>query len=65
MQAYTEGREVIEESWPVVLGRAGLEAPEAGRGYTLIVIGPAEPERWPVWWNRPAFTIVDNDPGGG
>ncbi|HEY3497318.1 MAG TPA: hypothetical protein VGK73_21625 [Polyangiaceae bacterium] len=63
VQAYTEGRKVIEESWPVVLGRAGLESPEAGRGYTLIVIGPAEPERWPVWWNRPAFTIVDNDPG--
>jgi hypothetical protein len=55
---------LFEEHWPDLLERSGLESLEAGRGYTVILIGPSAGLRARKWWNGSALTLVDNDPGG-
>jgi hypothetical protein len=58
----SNGAAAIQEPWPAVLERGGIDGLEAGRGYTLIVIGPpgGVPKR--SWWNAPAITLIDNAP---
>jgi hypothetical protein len=58
----SDGAEPIQEPWPAVLERGGIEALESGHGYTLIVIGPAGGVPKRNWWNAPAITLIDNAP---
>jgi hypothetical protein len=52
---------LVSDSWPTILSRSGLEAPEIGRGYTLVVMGPSS-DVGAALWNPPGITLVDNDP---
>lgn len=62
VQASNEGTVLTSELWPDVLERAGLEALEDGRGYTLVVVGPRGDLGANGFWNPMAIGIVDNDP---
>jgi hypothetical protein len=64
LEVNAAGTPVFEESWADVLERGGIEELEPGRGYTLVLIGPAAGAAR-SWWNGSVLTIVDNDPGGG
>jgi len=55
---------VYSETWRTIQARAGIDALEDGRGYTLIVLGPAYSVDVKGWWNQPALGLVDNDTGG-
>jgi hypothetical protein len=58
----TEGTPLFSELWPDVLARAGLDAFENGRGYTLVVVGPRGNIEAPGFWNDAAVGVVANDP---
>jgi hypothetical protein len=46
-----------------VLDRAGLDALEEGRGYTLVVVGPrGNLGAANGFWNEAAIGVIDNDP---
>jgi hypothetical protein len=64
VQVNDNGSPLFDERWPAILSRSGIDEPEIGRGYTLVLIGPSSEIRARGWWNEPAFTLVDNDPGG-
>ena len=61
-QASTDGTPMVSERWPFVLERAGLDALDDGRGYTLVVVGPRGNVGTTGFWNRTAIGVVDNDP---
>ena len=61
-QTSREGTVQFGELWLDVLGRAGIDAFQPGRGYTLVVVGPAGNLAANGFWNRPAIGVVDNDP---
>jgi hypothetical protein len=61
-QASSEGTVLVSEAWPDVLERAGLDALQDGRGYTLVVVGPRGNVGAAGFWNRSAIGVVDNDP---
>jgi hypothetical protein len=58
----TEGTPLFSELWPGVLERAGIDAFENGRGYTLVVVGPRGNVGAAGFWNGAAVGVVDNDP---
>ena len=62
VQASSEGTVLFSELWPDVLARAGIDAFQAGRGYTLVVVGPRGNFGPNGFWNRAAIGVVDNDP---
>jgi hypothetical protein len=61
-QTSRDGTVHFGELWPDVLERAGIDAFEAGRGYTLVLVGPQSNLAANGFWNRPAIGVVDNDP---
>jgi hypothetical protein len=61
-QASIDGTVVISNRWNFVLGRAGIDAFEAGRGYTLVAVGPRGDIGARGFWNPGAIGLVDNDP---
>jgi hypothetical protein len=61
-QTSNQGTVEIIELWPDVLERAGIDAFEEGRGYTLVVVGPQGNLGTTGFWNRAAVGVVDNDP---
>jgi len=61
-QASIEGTPVLNERWRDILERAGIDAFEAGRGYTLVVVGPRPTAPGSGFWNSAAIGVVDNDP---
>jgi hypothetical protein len=61
-QTSNQGTVEITELWPDVLERAGIDAFEEGRGYTLVVVGPQGNLGTTGFWNRAAIGVVDNDP---
>ena len=61
-QASINGTVVVSDRWNFVLGRAGIDAFEAGRGYTLVVVGPSGDIGARGFWNDAAIGLVDNDP---
>ena len=61
-QASSAGTVLFSELWPDVLERAGIDAFQAGRGYTLVVVGPRGNFGPNGFWNRAAIGVVDNDP---
>ncbi len=62
VQTSDQGTVEGSEPWPDVLERAGIDAFEAGRGYTLVVVGPRGNLTTSGFWNPPAIGVVDNDP---
>jgi hypothetical protein len=58
------GSVAFTESWRAIEQRAQSGVPKNGRGYTLVVMGPSFEVDDQGWWNPPAFTVIDNDPGG-
>jgi hypothetical protein len=62
-QASNGGTQLVSERWVDVLERAGIEAFEEGRGYTLVVVGPNGHVANNGFWNEMAIGVVDNDPG--
>lgn len=63
LQAVDERGEVaLEESWNDVLSASGVPNVTFGRTYTAIFLGPNPRIQKRGWWNRPAFSLVDNDP---
>jgi hypothetical protein len=63
VQASNEGTVLVSELWPDVLERAGLDALEEDRGYTLVVVGPrGDLGANNGFWNEAAIGVVDNDP---
>ncbi|HEX6278263.1 MAG TPA: hypothetical protein VFZ53_34695 [Polyangiaceae bacterium] len=61
-QASEGGTQLVSERWRDVLERAGIEAFEEGRGYTLVVVGPNGHVANNGFWNDMAIGVVDNDP---
>jgi hypothetical protein len=61
-RASSNGTPVIGERWVEVRERAGIAEVEAGRGYTLVVVGPPGDIGSRGFWNRAAIGLVDNDP---
>jgi hypothetical protein len=58
----SDGTPLFDELWADVLERAGIDAFENGRGYTLVVVGPRGDISAAGFWNRAAVGLVDNDP---
>jgi hypothetical protein len=63
VESIASGMAPRNEPWSDIIERGGLEELESGRGYTLVLIGPPDADAG-KWWNAPALTVVDNDPGG-
>ena len=61
-QASTDGTPFVSERWLNVLERAGIDAFVDGRGYTVVVVGPAGNVGSRGFWNDAAIGVVDNDP---
>lgn len=57
-----DGNVVTDESWFDVLSASGLEAMTIDRTYTAVFVGPSPRTDKRGWWNRAAFSLVDNDP---
>jgi hypothetical protein len=63
VRASNEGTVLVSELWPDVLDRAGLDALEEARGYTLVVVGPrGNLGANNGFWNEAAIGVIDNDP---
>jgi hypothetical protein len=61
VDALVSGSPVVSEPWPKVLERSDMPVPQVGRGYTLVLMGPAG-KFGTGFWNEPGFALVDNDP---
>lgn len=63
LQAIDEkGGVAFQEAWSDILAASAVPSIVAGRGYTAIFIGPDPLLLKEGWWNKAAFTLVDNDP---
>jgi hypothetical protein len=63
VDSIASGMAPLSEPWSDIIERGGFEELEDGRGYTIVLIGPPDAGAG-KWWNAPALTVVDNDPGG-
>lgn len=51
-----------QEAWSDILAASGLATPAPARSYTAIFLGPDPLLIKEGWWNKSAFSLVDNDP---
>ena len=58
----SKGGVAFQEAWSDTLAASGLATPVAARTYTAIFLGPDPLLLKAGWWNKSAFTLVDNDP---
>jgi hypothetical protein len=56
------GAVVYQEAWSDIFAASGVATPVAARTYTAIFLGPDPLLLKEGWWNKSAFTLVDNDP---
>ena len=57
-----KGGVAFQEAWSDILLASGLATPVVARTYTAIFLGPDPLLIKEGWWNKSAFTLVDNDP---
>jgi hypothetical protein len=63
LQAVDEnGGVAYQEAWSDILAASGLPAILEGRGYTAVFLGPDPLLLKDGWWNKSAFSLIDNDP---
>lgn len=56
------GGVAYQEAWSDIFVASGLETLVVARTYTAVFLGPDPLLIKEGWWNKSAFTIVDNDP---